>query len=94
MLERQPTPILACAGLLVCMANATAAETAQELYQHRCIGCHGSGIHTRMGCKVGSAEELETQVRRCELGLGLNWFDEDVAKVADYLNQNFYHFKH
>ncbi|MCP4450195.1 MAG: cytochrome c, partial [Planctomycetes bacterium] len=36
---------------------------------------------------------LTSQVQRCELSLGLKWFDEDVDDVAGYLNQQFYKFQ-
>jgi hypothetical protein len=41
---------------------------------------------------VKSRNGLTSQVRRCELSLGLKWFDEDVDNVAGYLNQQFYKF--
>jgi hypothetical protein len=31
-------------------------------------------------------------VQRCELALGLGWFDEEITGVADYLNENYYKF--
>ena len=94
MLARHSIRILAYSGLLLCAAESSAADTAEALYQEHCLGCHGSEVYTRSDRKVTSPEGLQKQVQRCELGLGLQWFDEDVDKVAAYLNQHFYHFKH
>ena len=35
----------------------------------------------------------ERQVQRCELSLGLKWFEEDIDDVTAYLNSNYYNFK-
>ncbi len=87
--------------------HATAAETAgasdaaaaaeqgkaSSLVNEHCIKCHGSEIYIRPDRKVTSRDGLERQVRRCETALQLTWFDEDIADVAGYLNQQYYHFK-
>ena len=85
--------------------QATAAETAGApgaaaehtkalgLVTEHCIKCHGSEVYTRPDRKVTSRDGLERQVRRCETALELTWFDDDIAGVAGYLNQQYYHFK-
>jgi mono/diheme cytochrome c family protein len=87
--------------------QATAAETAGApgapaaaehtkalgLVTEHCVKCHGSEVYTRPDRKVTSRDGLERQVRRCETALELTWFDEDIAGVAGYLNQQYYHFK-
>ncbi|EGV31659.1 hypothetical protein ThidrDRAFT_1860 [Thiorhodococcus drewsii AZ1] len=92
MTQRHHLRILACTGLLVCAVNASAEESAETLYKNHCLGCHGSEVYTRTNHKITSFEGLKSQVQRCELGLGLQWFDEDVDQIASYLNQHFYHF--
>jgi hypothetical protein len=42
---------------------------------------------------VTTRNGLDQQVQRCELSLGLKWFDDDIENVAAYLNQTYYHFK-
>ena len=37
-------------------------------------------------------EALQKQVRRCELNLGLKWFDDDISNVVSYLNDTYYRF--
>ena len=98
-------PVLAVATLLS-TSLASAAEPAaeldkgQELHQKNCIACHTTltngqpdKLYTRSDRRVTSLEGLKKQVQRCELNLGLTWFDEDIDAVAAYLNQAYYHFK-
>lgn len=91
------TPLTLClaATLAGTAALAPAADLnrGQELQQENCMSCHDDGVYTRDNRKVNSLSALETQVRRCELTLGLQWFDEDVADVVGYLNDAFYKFK-
>ncbi|MBK5963066.1 green heme protein [Thiocystis minor] len=73
-------------------APAVATDDAESLYQTHCIRCHGSEIYTREDRKISSFEGLERQVQRCELSLGLQWFDENISDVAAYLNRHYYQF--
>jgi cytochrome c len=86
---------LLIAGLTLLAAPAIAADPVhgRELQEANCMSCHDNGMYTRKDRKITSPDGLEKQVRRCELSLGLQWFDEDVTDVAAYLNQNFYQFK-
>ena len=92
---KHPVAKLAACGLAAATLSAqpsAAAETAQPLYQEHCTRCHGSEVYTRADRKVTSYDALVGQVQRCELALELTWFDDQIAQVADYLNQQFYHF--
>jgi mono/diheme cytochrome c family protein len=103
MAKLSPNTSLALISTLALMAVALqaaegAAPTAKEgsgktLVEANCIKCHGSEVYTRPDRKVTSPDGLERQVRRCETALQLTWFDEDIANVAGYLNQQYYHFK-
>jgi mono/diheme cytochrome c family protein len=73
-------------------AFAEAPGDVQHLYQAHCVSCHGSEVYTRSDRKVTSLGGLQRQVQRCELALGLGWFDEEITGVADYLNENYYKF--
>ena len=86
---------LTAALLLAATGPLMAADTAhgKELKQKNCMGCHEDGVYTRKDRRVTSLAGLEKQVRRCELTLGLQWFDEDVNDVVAYLNQAYYKFK-
>ncbi|MCB1752891.1 MAG: cytochrome c [Gammaproteobacteria bacterium] len=64
----------------------------KQLVNENCYSCHGSEVYTRKNRMVTSRSGLTKQVKRCELSLGLTWFDEDVDNAAEYLNQQFYRF--
>ena len=72
---------------------AADAVSGKSLQQKNCMGCHDDGIYTRDGRKVTSLDGLKKQVKRCELSLGLQWFDDDVDDVIEYLNTSFYHYE-
>jgi hypothetical protein len=65
----------------------------KSLQQKNCMGCHDDGMYTRENRKVTSVDGLQKQVKRCELSLGLKWFDDDVADVVQYLNSSYYQYK-
>lgn len=69
------------------------ADTGAELHAKNCTSCHGDSVYTRKDHRVTSLAGLEKQVRRCELSLGLKWFDEEVNDVVNYLNTTYYKFK-
>lgn len=75
-------------------AFAADADTAhgKQLVDDNCYSCHGNEVYTRNDRRVKSRSGLTKQVQRCELSLGLSWFDEDVENAAEHLNQNFYRF--
>ncbi|MCB1759464.1 MAG: cytochrome c [Gammaproteobacteria bacterium] len=82
-------------ALLVLASNQVSAFDVAEgesLVNGNCTSCHGSELYTRKNRLVSSRPGLSKQVKRCELALGLTWFDEDVENAAEYLNQRFYRF--
>ena len=84
-------------SLLALAASNTLAQEVdlaqgEQLVDSHCYDCHGTETYTRKERKVSSRKGLSAQVRVCEQSQNLTWFDEDVENVAEYLNQNFYHF--
>ncbi len=75
------------------LAGAADVEAGKKLVDTHCYKCHGTEVYTRPDRRVTSLPQLHSQVRRCELSLGLTWFDQDIENVADYLNKEFYRFK-
>lgn len=69
------------------------AEHGQKLHDEQCMKCHDSGVYTREDRRVADRDALVKQVKRCELNLGLNWFDTDINDVVQYLDQSYYKFK-
>lgn len=81
--------------MLATVAGQATADIkhGQQLHDANCVKCHDSGVYTREDRFVGNKDALTTQVQRCNVNLGTQWFDEDVADVADFLNTNYYKFK-
>ena len=69
------------------------AEHGQKLHDEQCMKCHDSGVYTREDRRVADRDALVKQVKRCELNLGLSWFDSDINDVVQYLDQSYYKFK-
>jgi hypothetical protein len=69
------------------------------LVQKDCVGCHErrfgetAAIYTRSDRRVHSVAQLVAQVQYCNTELKSNYFPEDEANVAAYLNQQYYKFK-
>lgn len=87
------TLLAASISLLTTSASAADPAHGRQLQEANCMSCHDNSVYTRKDRKVTSLDGLQKQVRRCELTLGLQWFDEDVDDVTTHLNQNFYQFK-
>jgi len=87
--------LLITATLASASTLSMAADSAhgKALQQKNCMSCHDDGVYTRKERKITSLTGLDKQVRRCELSLGLQWFDDDVEDVVSYLNESFYKFE-
>lgn len=64
----------------------------QALYENHCQSCHADWAHTRSGRKVTSLNELHRRVASWSIHAGLDWSDEEVEDVTEYLEANFYRF--
>lgn len=83
--------ILLLAGLAMPLAvTAADLKAGQSLHDEHCMKCHDSGVYTRNDRRITSLEGLRKQVARCELSLGLTWFDDQRENVVQYLNSTYY----
>jgi hypothetical protein len=91
---KQFLPFIILAFTIVASGTVLAFDPAagKQLVDENCNSCHGSELYTRKERLVTSRAGLTKQVKRCELALGLTWFDDDVDNAAEYLNQTFYRF--
>ena len=81
-------------GLLFLASSAAAdIKNGQTLHDGNCMKCHDDGMYKREDRFIKDIQGLRTQVQRCELNLGLQWFDEQIDDVTNYLNQTYYKFK-
>lgn len=79
--------------ILMCSTYATAdVSIGKELHDEHCLKCHDTGMYSRKNHFVKNMEGLKKQIKRCQLSVGAQWFDEEAADVADYLNTEFYKF--
>ena len=93
---------LPSAMLIWLSANFLVTAQAQDvatLHENNCIACHaamtggdGSVLYTRDDRVVESKDDLGKQVNRCQTSLGLDWSNDQIGAVQQYLNQTFYKF--
>jgi cytochrome c553 len=83
------------ASVLLAAQGLPAADIGhgEKLHTASCTSCHDDSIYTRPNRRVTTLDGLHKQVRRCELSLGLKWFDTDIDDVAAWLNQNYYRYE-
>jgi mono/diheme cytochrome c family protein len=82
-------------GIVAFAPPASAAEPArgQALYENHCKFCHESWVHERDGRRIDSLAELRQRVAAWSTHSGLDWGDQEIDDVTDYLSQNFYRIK-
>lgn len=94
MQSRHLTQALLCMSMLAPFAASAAdLKAGQALHDAHCMKCHDSSVYTREDRRVTSLEGLRKQVARCELSLGLTWFDDQRENVVQYLNSTYYKFQ-
>lgn len=89
-------PLLAHATPELDKANPT---TGKVLHEKNCTSCHqrmyggdGSKMYTRDGRMLNDKTELMQRVAACSAQNNTDWFPDEEAHVAAYLNQQYYHF--
>ena len=69
-----------------------ATDRGQLLYENHCASCHDSGVHLRQSGKAHSVKDIRQWVIRWSKNLELDWTNNDVDVVTDYINRRFYQF--
>ena len=80
---------------LLSFAPAVAAEEfdrGQALYENHCRECHESWAHSRDGRHVTTLDGLRQRVAAWSIHSSLDWNQQEIDDVADYLNRQFYQF--
>ena len=92
---------MALTGSLMVSSFAANADinNGKELHDSNCTSCHismqggdGSGIYTRENNRIETYPALIKQVNRCRDSLGVQWPENHVNDVVEYLNTTFYKF--
>lgn len=105
--SRVPSPVLVIrltvAALFIwaitSLPKIAIAEDGETLHADNCVACHtamtggeGSILYTRVDHGVTSLDALSKQINRCQSSLGLNWSNDQINVVQQYLNASFYKF--
>jgi len=75
------------------------AMAGKKLHDEQCVVCHANrtrgdstALYTREDRKVKDLKGLQGQVERCVTVLNVEWFDDEIDSVVEYLNTDFYKF--
>ena len=77
---------------LVTPVLAIDLENGKSLHDDNCLRCHDESKYTRKNRIVKNFQQLYERIKQCELMAELTWFDEEIADVTAYLNNQFYYF--
>jgi mono/diheme cytochrome c family protein len=84
-----------CLPLFITPLSSSHAEDiahGKELHQDNCLRCHQPEIYERPERTVKTLKHLRSQVLFCAVNNDIEWFDEEVDDVTDYLNTFYYQF--
>ena len=73
-------------------ATGQVTDRGQLLYENHCTTCHESGVHLRQSGKVHSVKDIRQWVIRWSKNIKLDWENNDVDVVTDYISRRFYQF--
>lgn len=90
-----PNPsALKFAVLLVCLTvslpSAAQVDRGQGLYENHCQECHDNSVHTRTESKLKSVKDLRAWVRNMSIYSDLDWGNDEIDDLSQYLNQQIY----
>jgi mono/diheme cytochrome c family protein len=86
------TALIFVTALASGQGSRTGEPRGELLYSTYCIGCHTTQIHWRDKRLATDWTGLKIQIRRWQENTGLGLEDDDIAAVARYLNDLYYHF--
>jgi len=93
---RQTRLNLFTAAIILLMAYSIPASANAErgrlLYENHCTSCHTSTAHVRDQRKTKTPAELRAWILRWSGELKLNWSEDELTDVYQYLNNHFYKF--
>jgi mono/diheme cytochrome c family protein len=94
MSTKTRTLAMLVAGLLAGWGVSATADTQRGrlLYENHCQACHTSVVHIREQRKAKSPAELRAFILRWSGELKLQWSDQELADVYQYLNNLHYKF--
>ena len=67
-------------------------DRGQLLYENHCTQCHDSVDHLRQRKKVRTINDIRQWVLRWSKNIELDWENNDIDVVTDYINRRYYNF--
>ena len=93
---RQARPYLFSAAIGILLSYAIPASAGTErgrlLYENHCMNCHASTVHIRNQRNSKTPAEMRAWILRWSGEQKLNWSEEELADVYQYLNKRYYKF--
>lgn len=71
-------------------AQSADPQRGLMLYETQCTGCHDSLFHLTGPRKAQNYAEILVEISRWAEAIELEWTNEEIADVADYLNTKLY----
>ena len=85
----------AATGILLAISSGVFAEDfdrGQALYENHCRSCHEEAAYTRESRRAASIADLRKWVATWSFHAQLDWTDEEINDVVDFINQRYYRF--
>lgn len=73
-------------------ASTTQATNGELLYTKNCITCHTAQVHWRERKLATDFKSLQAEVNHWQTLLSLDWSNQEVEEVSEYLDALYYHF--
>jgi len=80
------------AAITIFSTQAWGADRGRLLYENHCVACHESRIHIRKKSEVKEFGDIEIFARRFSKLAGVEWSDDELLLVVNYLNRKYYKF--
>jgi mono/diheme cytochrome c family protein len=85
--------VSAVGSVLAAAANEPAKSRGQLLYENHCIRCHANSVHSRNPRRVHNLPDLYQWVDKWAKLQKLEWSQDEIRDVVDYLNHKYYKLK-
>jgi len=89
---------LGLSAMVLTTATQADISAGKALHTDSCVECHmakhdDAFYQARAGKSdrnINSRDSLKTMVQACVTNFGIDWFDEEVDAVTEYLNATYY----
>lgn len=75
------------------VAQLADAERGRALYENHCQVCHTPGVHSRANRLAITRAEVRDIAENWQKQQALNWSDQEVNDVVEFLNRTRYRFR-